>query len=77
MEGNMQSAKMELIQWLTTVEDSNIIQKIFELRNSETKDWWDDISEAEKKSIQTGVNEVAEGKLNSNSKAQQIYGKWL
>lgn len=49
IETNIQIAKIELIQWLTTLEDSSMIQKIMDLRKSETKDWWNEISESEKK----------------------------
>ena len=45
MEINIQNAKIELIQWLTTLEDSSLIQKIIELRKKETKDWWNEISD--------------------------------
>lgn len=77
MDINIQNAKIELIQWLTTLEDSSLIEKIMELRKKETKDWWNDLSEAEKKSIEAGMSDADDGKLNSNSEAQKIYGKWL
>ena len=69
--------KIELIQWLTTLEDSSLIQKIMDLRKNETKDWWNEISDAEKKSIETGISDVDNGKLKPNSDAERIYGKWL
>ena len=48
MEVNIQKAKIDLIQWLTTIEDNSVIQKIMELRNTEKKDWWNEISDVEK-----------------------------
>lgn len=77
MEINIQNAKIELIQWLTTLEDSSLIQKIIDLRKSETKDWWNEISDAEKKSIEKGILDADNGKLKPNSDAKKIYGKWL
>ena len=77
METNIQRAKIELIQWLTTVEDKSIIQRILELRKNETKDWWDEISDSEKKAIESGIFDANEGKLNSHSEAKKIYEKWL
>ncbi|MGJ8685262.1 MAG: hypothetical protein ACSHWW_11595 [Nonlabens sp.] len=77
MEINLQNKKLELIQWLVTLEDSSIIQKILELRKKESKDWWDDLSENEKVSIEKGISDSKEGKLNTNSQAEKIYGKWL
>lgn len=77
MEIDIQNAKIELIQWLTTLEDSSLIQKIIELRKNETKDWWENISDSEKKSIESGISDAANGKVKPNSEAKKIYGKWL
>lgn len=77
MEMNIQNTKIELIQWLTTLEDSDLIQKIIELRRSETKDWADKLSDPEKKSIELGISDADNGKLKPNSEAKKIYGKWL
>lgn len=77
MEINIQNAKIELIQWLTTLEDSSLIQKIIDLRKSEAKDWWNEISDAEKRSIEAGILDADNGKLKPNSDSQKIYGKWL
>lgn len=55
IEINIQSAKIVLIQWLTTLKDTSLTQKIMEFRKSETKDWWDEISESEKKSIEQAI----------------------
>ena len=77
MEINIQNAKIELIQWLTTLEDSSLIQKIMDLRKNESKDWWNEVSDAEKKSIEKGLSDADNGKLKPNSDAEKIYGKWL
>lgn len=74
---NIQNKKLELIQWLSTLEDSTIIEKIIALRNNESKDWWDSISETEKESIEQGLNDANSGKLNSHSSARKLYEKWL
>ncbi|MEL1255542.1 hypothetical protein AAEO57_17250 [Flavobacterium sp. DGU38] len=77
LELNIQNKKLELIQWLSTLEDSTIIEKIIALRNNESKDWWDSISETEKESIEKGLNDANSGKLNSHSSARKLYEKWL
>lgn len=76
-EFNIQSKKLELIQWLSTIEDLSILNKIIDLKTQENKDWWNSISENEKKSIEKGLQDVEAGKLNSHSKAKQLYDKWL
>ena len=77
MEINIQNTKIELIQWLTTLNDKSLIEKILELRKSETTDWWNEISEAEKQSIEKGILDADNGKLNSHSEARKVYEKWL
>ncbi|OYU79417.1 MAG: hypothetical protein CFE23_14045 [Flavobacterium sp. BFFFF1] len=76
-ELNIQSKKLELIQWLSTIEDLSVLNKIIDLKKEENKDWWNSISENEKQSIEKGLQDADAGKLNSHSKAKQLYGKWL
>ena len=75
IEINILNRKLELIQWLSTVEDLNVIEKIQDLRNQENKDWWNIISEAEKTAIVQGLKDADEGKLNSHAKARELYEK--
>ena len=77
MEINIQNTKIELIQWLATLEDKSIIKKIIDLRNNQTKDWWNEISHAEKKSIEKGIVDAEKGRLNPHSEVRKVYEKWL
>jgi len=77
MEMNLQNTKIELIQWLTFLDDKSLLQKIIDLRDKQTKDWWNDISESEKNSIEKGISDSKNGKLNSHSEARKVYEKWL
>lgn len=45
---NIQNKKLELIQWVSSLNDISILEKITELRKQESKDWWLSISELEK-----------------------------
>jgi hypothetical protein len=77
IELNLQNKKLELIQWLSTIEDSSIIEKIMDLRKKESSDWWNSISERERKSIENGLKDAESGKLSSHSNARKLYEKWL
>ena len=77
IELNILNKKLELIQWLSTIEDSAIIEKIMDLRKRENKDWWNSISENEKNSVEQGLKDAESGKLNSHSNAKKLYEKWL
>jgi hypothetical protein len=77
-EITIQTKKIELIQWLSTIEDLSLLDKIQDLMRSEKKqDWWLSMSAAERNSIELGIDDADNGRLNSHSKAQGIYGKWL
>lgn len=69
--------KLELIQWLSTLEDASIIKKRIQFRKEETKDWWNSISEEEKKSIEKGISQADNEELKPHSEARQLYRKWL
>ncbi|MEI8202365.1 MAG: hypothetical protein WCH34_05100 [Bacteroidota bacterium] len=69
--------KLELIQWLSNIEDSAVINKIIAIKNQENIDWWNTISEKEKNSIELGLQDAEAAKLNSHSKAKELYEKWL
>ncbi len=77
IELNILNKKLELIQWLSTVEDSTILEKIMDLRKRENKDWWNSISENQRDSIEQGLKDAESGKLNPHSSARNLYGKWL
>lgn len=65
--------KIELIQWLSSLEDEDIIEKLLQFRQAETKDWWDTIQEEERNSIQKGLEDVANNKLHPHSSATKLY----
>ena len=71
MKSTIQHTKIELIQWLTTLEDQTILNKILALRKKETKDWWQNLSESEKESIEKGLKDAKNGKLKSHNKARK------
>jgi hypothetical protein len=74
---NIQNKKIELIQWLSTLNDESIIEKIMKLRENEKTDWWNEISKEERKSIEKGIQDADSGNLKSHSEAKKIYEKWL
>ena len=73
----LQNKKLDLIQWLSTLDDYAIIEKIMDLKRNEDKNWWDSISETKKLAIEQGLQDANSGKLNPQSSARKLYGKWL
>jgi hypothetical protein len=73
----IQNKKLELIQWLSSLNDLSVLEKIIDIRKQESKDWWLSINELEKKSIENGLEDAENGKLNPHSQARKLYDKWL
>ena len=69
--------KIELIQWLSTLEDKSIIDKLVRFKREETKDWWNSISIDEQQSVEKGISDAEQGKLTPHSTARKLYEKWL
>ena len=42
-----------------------------DLRKNETKDWWNEIFELEKESIELGLSDAGKGRLNPNSEVKK------
>jgi len=77
MDLGIQDKKIALIQWLSSIEDSTLIEKLIDLRNREESDWWDDTSEDEKAAIKNGLLDAENGKVKPHPEAQKLYEKWL
>ncbi len=77
MDTQVLGKKIELIQWLSTLEDKAIIEKLVRFRQQETKDWWNSISNEEQQSIEKGISEADNGDLRPHSTARKLYEKWL
>jgi hypothetical protein len=68
--------KLELIEWLTKLDDDETIQylKIVKDSKSTEHDWWDELSETEKKGIERGLNDIEAGRVISHDEVKLKYG---
>ena len=48
IELKIQNKKLELIQWLSSLEDVHTINKISELKANDNEDWWNSIADNER-----------------------------
>ena len=76
---DIQAEKLNLIEWITKLNDSSIIEKLRNIKDeySESKDWWDSLQKEELASIKRGLKDIEEGKFHSQETAHNIYGKYL
>lgn len=70
--------KLELIQWLASIEDMQILQSLIRYKNiQENTDWWDTLSDDQLKEIKKGIDDVKKGKTISSKSVWQKYGKTI
>ncbi len=77
MSSQLLDKKLALIQWLSTLEDQSMIEKLFELNKKETKDWWKNLDNDEKNSIMNGLDDAVKSNTKSHSEVRKTYEKWL
>ena len=76
---NIQTEKLSLIEWISRINDTSIIEKLREIKNnySKSKDWWDTLKNEELESINRGLKDFEEGRIHSHETARKIYEKYL
>ncbi|MFA5418937.1 MAG: hypothetical protein WC341_10815 [Bacteroidales bacterium] len=76
---NIQMEKLDLIEWISKLNDTIIIDKLRELKDnySKSKDWWDTLKKEEMDSINRGLKDFEEGRTHSHNTARKVYEKFL
>ncbi|MFT5724301.1 MAG: hypothetical protein ACI9JN_001419 [Bacteroidia bacterium] len=72
---NIQTKKIELIQWLSSLTDVDVINEIMKLRENGARDWWFELSNEDRSSIEQGLEDADSGKLKPHSEARKLYEK--
>ena len=58
--------------------DEKTIKMIYAMLEVDAQnDWWDDLSESAKDSVQRGLKDVENGKVTQHKKVMKEYKKWL
>ncbi|WP_034259062.1 hypothetical protein [Aequorivita capsosiphonis] len=71
MNMDVKSKKLDLIQWLLHLKDEATIEKIYQLKESTAGDWYDELPDAAKASIEKGRQDYREGKIFSSEEVRQ------
>jgi predicted transcriptional regulator len=72
---DIQVEKLNLIKWLTEVDEPSVIERFIALKNEQQKDWWDEISEDERAAIEEGLAEADRGDVLSHEEVMAKYQK--
>jgi hypothetical protein len=68
--------KLELIEWLTKLDDEETIQYLKIVKDSKTRDqdWWNDLTESQKEGIKRGLKDIDEGNVRPHEEVKKKYG---
>ena len=71
-----ETIKLELIEWLAKLNDSETIQYLKKIKDARAKhqDWWDDLPEQHKKGIRRGLADIDEGRTIPHEEVKSKYG---
>jgi hypothetical protein len=70
------SLKLTLIQWLSSIEDKNVLESLLLYKTmQENADWYDSLTKEQIASIDKGLEDVKAGRMVSNKKVWEKYGR--
>ncbi len=65
----IEQRKIQLITMITQLYDIDLLDAIEEILLNNKKDWWHTISDAEKKAIDIGLDDIKHGRVISHEQA--------
>jgi hypothetical protein len=65
------SKKYQLIEWIMNLRDTQMIDKLLNI--AEKADWWTELSQTERNSIEKGLKDLSESKLHNLSDLKKLY----
>lgn len=71
-----EAVKLELIEWLTQLEDNEIIEylKVVKDSNASGDDWWNDLTASQGEGIKRGLSDIDHGRITPNEEVKKKYG---
>jgi|AntRauTorckE6833_2_1112554.scaffolds.fasta_scaffold44668_2 gas vesicle protein len=73
----IEDLKQDLINWISAQKNDVVLRQMGDIKKYHEKDFWDDLSDAEKESIRMGQEDVEKGNTVLHSEAKKCYEKWL
>jgi len=73
---DIQAEKLNLIKWLTSVDEPDVIERLIALKKEQHLDWWDTITDDERAEIEQGLAEADRGEILSHEEVMSKYQKW-
>ncbi len=73
---DIQAEKLQLIEWFAGLNNTAVLKQFISLKKEQEKDWWSQISEAEKSEIQEGLKQADRGEVTPHREVMKKYKKW-
>lgn len=68
--------KLELIQWLSQLEDKGLLTSLFQIKKiNESADWYDELTEDQRAAIAEGEADLKAGRVISSEDLWKKYGR--
>lgn len=74
---NVYAEKIKLIEWITQITDTGVLDKLLEFQRKSQSDWWDSLSDMEKNEIELGLIDLEEGNTVDHTEARKLYERYL
>ncbi len=71
---DIQAEKITLAQLLLQTEDVSIIKKVKAIFKKEQKDWWEELSDAQKEAIDEGLEDFKNGRTITYEEVKKQLG---
>ncbi len=72
---DIQAEKYKLIEWITSLKDISLINRLKTVREEASKDWWNELSQEEREGIEQGLQDVKEGRIHSHEEVMAEFKK--
>jgi hypothetical protein len=71
-----EAIKLELIEWLSKLDDDETIKYLKVVKDSKSKnsDWWDDLTNEQKDGIERGLRDIDNGQVTPHEDVKKKYG---
>lgn len=66
---NLETRKLNLINWISSIQEDNILEKVEKIQQ-EKNDWWDVISDNDKNDINEGIEQLDRGEYLTHSQVR-------
>lgn len=73
---NTENIKLELLDWLKKLNDKSILTSLLQFKKAnETGDWYDQLTEEQRDSLERGLNDIKKGDTLTNTQFWASYGR--